>query len=82
MSWPMYLYGKITSGFFWITSYIYDVKTTVKENHNRLEHMEEEIQEIKKNIRTYLEEEKELRKSVHEELVELIRLRSIQERTL
>jgi hypothetical protein len=81
MSWPMYLYGKITSGFFWITSYIYDVKSTVQDNHVRLEHIEEEMKEIQKTIRTYLEEEKELRKSVHEELVELIRLRSIQERS-
>ena len=81
MSWPIYLYGKIKSGVYWVASYLYDVKSTVKENHARLEHIEEELQEIQKNIRTYLEEEKELRKSVHEELVELIRLRSIQNQT-
>jgi hypothetical protein len=73
MSWPMYLYGKITSGLYWLSSYIYDVK----KNHVRLE----EMKEIQKTIHTYLEEERELRKSVHEELIEFVRLRSIQERS-
>ncbi len=80
MSWPMYLYGKITSGLYWLTTYLYDVKRTVKENHVCVVHMEEEMKEIHKTIRSYLDEEKELRTSVHKELVELIRLRSIQER--
>ena len=76
----MYFYTKIAAGFYWFTSSLYDVKTTVHENNTRLSHIEGELHEIQQNLRTYIEEEKQLRQSVHEELTELMRLRSLQER--